>query len=330
MSSKRSIRRTLIGATLAALAMGGVATSNCAATGHPVVTSALGAPTGSAAMEALLDKPGPVEVETVMSTSWVGDRANLVNLENPRAREAGLKDGDEPIEVYFHVLRHPTRGTYLVDTGVERALRDAPERAAISGLVRKMMHMDLMKMEHPLADWLAGSGVKLDGVFLTHLHLDHVSGLPDVPRATPVFAGPGEAHHGSFLNVFTRDTMDRQLAGMPPLSEWRFEADPQGAFEGVVDVFGDGSVFALFGPGHTPGSTAYLVRSTRGPVLLVGDTGSTAWGWEHDVDPGKFTADHSGNAISLARLRALVARHPTIDVRLGHQRLASQGAPSRN
>ena len=91
-------------------------------------------------------------------------------------------------------------------------------------------------------------------------------------------------------------------------------------FDGVIDVFGDGSLWALYVPGHTPGSTAFLARTPNGPVLMTGDTCHTRWGWEHDVEPGSFTADHEANARNLARLRRLAAEHPTIDVRLGHQR----------
>jgi len=89
----------------------------------------------------------------------------------------------------------------------------------------------------------------------------------------------------------------------------------------VLDVFGDGTVWALAVPGHTPGSTAYLARTPTGPVLLVGDACHTAWGWENGVEPGKFSADLPKSADSLARLKRLVARHPEIDVRLGHQAL---------
>ena len=98
------------------------------------------------------------------------------------------------------------------------------------------------------------------------------------------------------------------------------QADPSGRFAGVLDLFGDGSLFAILVPGHTAGSVAYLARTPRGPVLFTGDTSHTRWGWEHDVEPGEFTADRPKNAESLKRLRALVAEHPAIDVRLGHQR----------
>jgi hypothetical protein len=59
---------------------------------------------------------------------------------------------------------------------------------------------------------------------------------------------------------------------------------------------------------------------------LTGDTCHTAWGWENDVEPGSFTADHPGNAESLARLRTLVREHPAIEVRLGHQQWKHSGA----
>jgi N-acyl homoserine lactone hydrolase len=122
------------------------------------------------------------------------------------------------------------------------------------------------------------------------------------------------------MYLFTQGTIDRQLDGQAPLQEWRFEADPSGRFAGVTDIFGDGSVFALLVPGHTAGSVAYLVRTPNGPVLFTGDTCHTRWGWDHDVEPGSFSGDRPANKASLANLRALVARHPEIDVRLGHQR----------
>jgi len=86
-------------------------------------------------------------------------------------------------------------------------------------------------------------------------------------------------------------------------------------------VFNDGSLWALHVPGHTPGSTAYLARTGKGPVLLVGDACHTSWGWEHSVEPGTFSSDQPRSAESLRSLSELVKRHPSIDVRLGHQPL---------
>jgi N-acyl homoserine lactone hydrolase len=271
-------------------------------------------------MLAVIDQPGPVTVETVESCQWEVDRGGLINLKHPRAKEAGLQDGPEPIQVYFHVLRHPTRGTFIVDTGVERKLRDNPEEAAIRGMVASFMNREKMKFTMPLADWLAKEQAPLQGVFLTHLHLDHVMGMPDLPASTPVFLGPGETREHSFMNMFVKGSANRELEGKGPLSEWAYTPDPSGRFDGILDLFGDGSVWAIWVPGHTAGSTAYLVRTPDGPVLLTGDASHTRWGWEHDVEPGTFSADIDRSAESFKKLRALAAEHPSMSVRFGHQR----------
>jgi len=150
-----------------------------------------------------------------------------------------------------------------------------------------------------------------------------VSGLPDVPDETPIYAGPGETGDRSWQHIVVGPNIDRALDGKGPVREWAFEPrneeEAAGPFEAVLDVFGDGSVWALHVPGHTPGSTAYLVRTPDGPVLLVGDASHSAWGWEHGVEPGTFSSDRPRSAESLARLRAFAAAHPAIEVRLGHQ-----------
>jgi glyoxylase-like metal-dependent hydrolase (beta-lactamase superfamily II) len=293
----------------------------CATTGHPTVASTLGTASSSAAMLRELGQPGPLEAETVVSAEWAVARSQIINLEHPKAKAAGLRDGDEPIQVVFHVLRHPTRGLFLIDTGVEKALGDDREHAAFHGFIASFMHLEKMKLVHPIGDWIKEHGGKVDGVFFTHLHLDHVTGLPDVPKGTPLYAGPTEAHHRGILNVFSRPGLDRSFEGRPPLNEWVFRPDPDGRFDGVLDVFGDGSLFGLYVPGHTSGSTAYLARTTKGPVLFTGDTASTVWGWEHQVEPGSFTADHAQDSEALAKLHTLVEEYPAIDVRLGHQAL---------
>jgi glyoxylase-like metal-dependent hydrolase (beta-lactamase superfamily II) len=296
----------------------------CSFSSHPTKPSALGTSRSSRDLLAVVDQPGPIEVETIASADWAIDRSGLLNLDHPKAKAAGLEDREEPIQIYFHVVRHPTRGMYVVDTGVERALRDDPDHAAVRGIVASVMHREKMKLNMPLGDWLAQHREPLRGVLLTHLHLDHIMGMPDVPKGTPIFTGPGETSASSFMNIVVRPSIDRALEGQLPIEEWSYQPDAEGRFAAVLDVFDDGSLWALSTPGHTRGSTAYLARTPKGPVLLTGDTCHTAWGWENEVEPGSFTADHVGNAESLARLRTLVREHPAIDVRLGHQPLTAR------
>jgi N-acyl homoserine lactone hydrolase len=248
-----------------------------------------------------IDVPGPIEVETIVSARWTADTAGLVDLGNPKTRE--LAGGKVPIVLAVHVVRHPKHGLFVIDTGVPRGWRTGA-KDNVSGLIAGPFVADVAPVV-PLADIVGGD--KLAGVFFTHLHIDHVLGLPDVPKGTPLFAGPGEKEaHGVNGLAFGRAIGD--LLEGHDLRDVAFG-----------DVFGDGSFYALHMPGHSRGSTAYLARTTKGPVLFVGDCSHTIWGWEHDVVPGIFTEDHAANVKSLAALKKLTREHPTMRVVVGHE-----------
>ena len=291
----------------------------CAITNHPKTKSTLGKPSSEAEMERLIDQPGSVQLETISSADWSVSLAGLLNLNRPAAIQAGLKDRDEPIKIFTHLLQHPKYGNFLVDTGVSQQLLDDPQKFGWNWLLLKLIPMRSLNSQNSTAQILERLHGKLSGVFFTHLHSDHISGLPDIEGDVPLYVGKGESSKKSFINIFTYGATNKMLEGKQGLQEWDFVSGQHGNFDGVVDIFGDGAVFAIAVSGHTPGSTAYLVRTPKGPVLLTGDTSHTRWGWDHGVEPGDYTRDNEKNLQSLLALKALVERHPTIDVRLGHQ-----------
>lgn len=321
-------RRSLLFVLAAIPVLGGLAAValRSRVTTHAAVPAALGVARASSELDAVVDVPGPLTVETVVGADWAVDASGLINLDDPKAKAAGLRDELLPIVIVFHAVLHPTRGLFLVDTGVDRALRDDREHTAFGGLAGRFLHADRLVVKQDTAGWLAGRPVR--GVFLTHLHLDHLTGMRDVPNDAEIFTGPAESAEVGLVPRLLRGVTDQALEGKGALHELPFQPDRDAAFAGVLDVFGDGSFWALHVPGHTKGSTAYLARTTRGPVLMTGDACHTRWGWENGVEPGSFSDDRPASAESLARLRALVAKHPGIDVRLGHQLLdAARGAP---
>lgn len=301
--------------------------AGCAVTSHETTPAKLGTPSTLSALEAVIDEPGPIEVQTVIGADWHVPLSGMINLDSPAAKAAKLEDREEPIHVFFHALRHPTQGLFMIDSGVEHALAHDRDAAAIGGLVASVAGLDELVVKIDTKSWLAQQAQPLSGVLLTHLHLDHIMGLPDVPHGTPIYTGPGEASASAFQNLFVQGTTNQELEGHAPINEWQYSRDAAaGGIEAVLDVFGDGSLWALLLPGHTDGSTAYIARSPSGPVLFTGDVCHTAWGWRNAVEPGTFSQALPASRQSLLALLELARRHPTLDVRLGHQTLAAAGA----
>jgi N-acyl homoserine lactone hydrolase len=295
----------------------------CGVTTHRVEPADLGHVSSLAAMEANMDSPGPIEVDTIASADWAVPLSGLLNLDAPASRDAQLQDRDEPIQIYAHLLRHPQHGAYLVDSGVSRQLLAEPGRFGVNSLMLHFMPLDKMRIRRSTAEIVALQPDKLQGVLFTHLHIDHVSGMPDIAATVPLYVGKGEVGARNFQNLFVQGSTDALLNGKASLHEWAFGGAADEPLSSVIDVFGDGSLYAVNVPGHTPGSTAYIARTAHGPVLLAGDTCHTSWGWTHGVEPGSYSDDRPLNRRSLLALKALAQRHPALQVRLGHQALAA-------
>lgn len=92
----------------------------------------------------------------------------------------------------------------------------------------------------------------------------------------------------------------------------------------MLDLFGDGLVWAVSVPGHSAGSTAYLVNAVDGPKLVVGDAVSTRLGWEDGMPQPMPAAARAAAERSADRLRRFAAAHPAVEVFLGHQSRTGQ------
>lgn len=72
-------------------------------------------------------------------------------------------------------------------------------------------------------------------------------------------------------------------------------------------MFGDGSVVILATPGHTPGSTALLVRLPKtGPVLLSGDVVHLEAQWPLSAVP-TWNTQRADSLASMNRLQKLAS-----------------------
>jgi len=304
--------------------------AGCNASSLKTEPATLGQKTTLADIENVINSPGPIVFEKHLAARWAINLSGLLNLDHPKAIEAGLTNREEPIEIYTYSISHPSKGLYLIDSGISEGFVNPNVEDGVPFYIEMAMGMDKLDIKKTTHELLLErnnvyrnssqvaheqSKTTIDGVFLTHIHLDHILGLLDLPADTAIYTGPQEAGTSSIEHVFTQSTTDTIFKRFGTLLEWNFDHGS------IIDVFGDASVFAIHAPGHTSGSTAYLVRSTTGPQLILGDASHTSWGWKNGVEPGTFSYNQQQSAISLSKLLDISKMHPSIKVHPGHQRL---------
>lgn len=218
------------------------------------------------------------------------------------------------------LIRHPTAGAVLFDTGYAEhffaATTRLPER-----LYRWITPVRLPASEC-LAAQLRRESVALHevrGVFLSHLHADHIAGLRDLPKARIWCAdsalrwarGLGRLkrlRHATLLDLLPADFGRRHEA---------IEASPRRSLPAAWqalgdghDLLGDGSLWAVPLPGHARGHHGLLLRhSDERELLLAGDA---SWGLRDGRLLGAawptrlLSDDWASQTATLARLQSIV------------------------
>jgi N-acyl homoserine lactone hydrolase len=218
----------------------------------------------TAALGASLVCPGPGLVEgvrvEVLNTGWVTADWRLV-------LDTG-QSGAVKLPVLIGHIRHPDGDVY-VDAGLGQTSRDGryPRFPMISANIEVPPGLALVEQaQAPPAT-----------VLLTHLHYDHIGGLLDLDAQTEAWTTLEEWRTARTSNIAFPE------ARMNAAVKWRIVDLRAGNADQILgvpahDVKGDGSIWYLSTPGHTPGAAAVLVLAEDAPWLFIGDT---AWVDDH-------------------------------------------------
>jgi glyoxylase-like metal-dependent hydrolase (beta-lactamase superfamily II) len=223
---------------------------------------------------------------------------------------AVLRPGGEILrgQCSAYVVRHPTAGTILVDTGMHpdarRSLR--ADFGARMGLVFRGL-----RVEAPYDEQLRRHGVEpqeVERVVMTHLHVDHTSGMRLLPNARFVCA------EREWAAATGRGAGGRGYAAhhLPPVERMELVdgGERHGPFGSTIDLLGDGSIRLVATPGHTPGHVSVLLRAEgRGTVLLVGDAVYTLRNLREEILP-LLTYDDEASRRSMRELNAFAGAEP--------------------
>lgn len=219
-----------------------------------------------------------------------------------------------------YVVRHPREGTFLIDTGMHAGA--AADLRRDFGIPMSLLFRGLRPAEVPFDEQLRERGVEPDEVervLMTHLHVDHTSGMRLLPRAQFLCARE-EWSAATGARASARGYVAHHLPPSDRVERVDFGRDGErhGQFARTLDLFGDGSVRLVSTPGHTAGHMSVLLRVAGGrEALLVGDAAYTLRSIREGILP-LLTVGEKHYRESLRELRAFTDAHPHATVVPSH------------
>jgi len=243
-----------------------------------------------------------------MQTSLSG----IMNLEHEKAQN--IKDEVIEIPVNVGLVQHQEYGAYLIDAGLDKSYVHSPHGTIRGLMVKSYLGKGSQEPNTHIAAILNRESIQLEGVFLTHLHQDHTAGIVDLPKDIPYVAGKNE-RYVNFRFFMQSD----HLAGIDALYEIDFatgiELPPLGK---AVDLFGDGSLWAISSSGHSAGHVIFLINGIDEQVLFTGDACNDHYQFEMGIGPGFYSSDLEGGQEALERIILFKERYPKVKLVYGH------------
>lgn len=178
------------------------------------------------------------------------------------------------VPVPAFLVEHPIAGPVLIDTGFHSSVAVDPKQNL--GRIGTITFKDAkMNPEQAVPAQLRARGIEpntVETVLMTHLHIDHASGMSEFPGATFVFS----------KREWEAATTDGQFQGYyRPQFDHAFEyrtldfdapdCESFATFGRSYDIFGDGSVRAVYTPGHTHGHVSFVLRLADREALVASD-----------------------------------------------------------
>ncbi|QBD77355.1 N-acyl homoserine lactonase family protein [Ktedonosporobacter rubrisoli] len=178
------------------------------------------------------------------------------------------------VPIYAYLIEHQEAGLILVDAGINWEQANEHNQYYKGPLLHLLLDEDEYQLDRALelraqVQRLGYRCEEIQMVILTHIHEDHIGGLPAVPQAKLVVSQV--EWNAKLLGPFFPLAKAPTLVGRKP-ELVAFSSGPYQSFERSQDLLGDESILLLPTPGHSPGHLSVLIRMEGYAVLIVGDT----------------------------------------------------------
>ena len=260
----------------------------------------------------ILSNPQPITIRTYSTGVNQTTLSSIMNLEHKKAQN--IEDKVIEIPVNVGLIQHQEFGAYLIDAGLDQSYVHSPYGTLRGLMVESYLARGSQEPGTHIAAILSKEKIQLQGVWLTHLHMDHTAGIVDLPKDIPYVAGKNE-RYVNFRFLMQSD----HLAGIDELHEIDFttgiDLPPLGK---AVDLFGDGSLWAISSSGHSTGHMIFLINGIDEQVLFTGDACNDHYQFETGAGPGYYSSDLEGGQEVLERIILFKVRYPDVKLVYGH------------
>ncbi len=256
----------------------------------------------------VFQNPRQVSVQSFHTGTVRINRKGTLNPNHPLAKN--VADEELKVPVLAHWVHHEEKGDFLLDAGLD-ASYTLDSHGGMEGT--DLDEFQQIKGEN-IARHLKENEINLKTVFLSHLHADHAAGVRELPKDIPYVTPKGEYQeynpelHGDFLE------------GLEVLYEIDFnkatEIPPLGS---SIDLLGDGSLWAVHTPGHTPGHISFILNAMEEPILLTIDAAFIYDNLKLGVAPSEYTDDVEKAQETLEKITEFLSIYPQVRVLVGHE-----------
>jgi N-acyl homoserine lactone hydrolase len=225
------------------------------------------------------------------------------------------------IPVPAFVIRHPSVGVFVVDTGLHPSVVAKP--AENLGRLVTSFGKPRLAAGEDLPARLRAEGVDSKAVRLvvmTHMHFDHTSTMTEFAGATFVVSEDEWVAASTDARPFMRGYRPAHYDyafDYRTLSYDSDRVDSYASFGRTFDLFGDGSVRLASTPGHTAGHQSVICRLIDRDLVIAGDAVYTYAQLDGGTEPPRPVDLHNWRR-SLRELQLFARNYPQAVVIPGH------------
>jgi glyoxylase-like metal-dependent hydrolase (beta-lactamase superfamily II) len=232
----------------------------------------------------------------------------------------GSKENVVPVPAFL--IRHPSAGALLVDTGLHPSIATEPNENF--GSLAARSGKPTLAAGEDFPSQLRERGLdpgEIPIVVMTHLHIDHTSAISEFPNSTFVVSETEwqAAAHGRspLLNGYRRAHFDFAFE-YRTVDFDRDKIDSYASFGRTFDLFGDGSIHLAYTPGHSAGHMSVICRLGNRDFVIGGDAMYMLGQLDGSVPVPPHPADAHNLRRSLQELRLFRSQFPEAVITPGH------------